>query len=119
MKKIIFDTNFLLVPIQLRIDIYDKLTAEFFTTSRCIEELEIMARKKTRAGLQARAAMILAKAKDVQVLKTEGKTDESLISTAKEGGYMVATNDKGLLKKLKEADIRTIRIRQKKLLFEE
>ena len=120
MKKVLLDTNMLLAPVQFKTDIYEKISAEFFTIDTCIEELEKISKKKTKSALLARAALILAKTKNVKTIKSQKKTvDEAIIHAAKEHNYIVATNDRELIKILKEMDIRIIRLRQKKLVIEE
>jgi len=116
--KILLDTNFLLVPIQFRVDVYD-YPAEFYTTSRCIEELEILSRRRGKAGIEARAAAILLKTKSVKIARLEGKTDDSLVRLAKKEGFAVATNDKDLIAKLKKEGVKIVRLRQKKIVAEE
>ncbi len=120
MKKILLDTNFLLAPVQFKADVYEQITADFFTLDACVEELEKIAKKKTKAGVQAKAALILARTKNVRIVKAAKKNvDEALIEAAKQHNYIVATNDRKLIKALKTLDIRILRLRQKKLLLEE
>ncbi len=119
MKKILLDTNMMLAPVQFRADVYSQ-AAEFCTTDKCMAELEKMARKKTKGGLQAKAALMLAKMKNVHVIKSEGEgVDSSIINAARRGNYIVATNDRILIKALKTLGIRILRLRQKKLIIEE
>jgi rRNA-processing protein FCF1 len=120
MKKVLLDTNMMLAPVQFRADIYEMITADFYTLDKCIGELQKIAGKRTKSGLLARAAMLLAKTKNVKVIKSKNKdVDQALVDAAKEGNYTVATNDRELIKALKDCNIRVIRLRQKKLFVEE
>ena len=120
MKKVLIDTNMLLAAVQFHVDVYDQISAEFYTLESCWQELEKISKKKTRAGLQARAAMILAKTKNVKKIPAKKENvDEALIVAAKEDNYIVATNDRELIKALKSLNIRVLRLRQKKHLVEE
>ncbi len=120
MKKALLDTNMLLAPLQFKANIYEEIAADFFTLDKCFEELEKLAMKKTKAGLQARAALILAKMKNVRVIKSvKKKTDEAILEAAKRYNYIVATNDRALIKELKARNVPVLRLRQKKLVVEE
>jgi len=120
MKKILLDTNFLLAPVQFKADIYEQITADFFTLDACIEELEKIAKRKTKPGVQAKAALILAKTKGVKILEAKKKNvDEALAEAAKQHNYIVATNDRKLITKLKAGGIGIVRLRQRKLVVKE
>ena len=120
MKKILLDTNMLLAPVQFRAGVYGELHAELYATDKCVAELRRMAKRKTKAGAQAKAALILAKTKNVRIIKSEGEgVDASIINAAREGDYAVATNDRSLINKLRAEGVPVIRLRQKKLLAEE
>lgn len=120
MKKILLDTNMLLAPVQFRADIYGQVTAEFFTLDACIEELEKIAARKTKAGTQAKAALILAKMKGVRIVRAGKKdVDGAIFEAAKNRGFIVATNDRELIKKLKKEGMPFVRLKQKKLIVED
>ena len=118
--KTLLDTNFLLVPIHFRIDIYDRIGSELCTLDKCMEELEKMSKERTKTGIEAKAALLLAKMKGVKIIKAEEReADRAIITAAKKGNYAVATNDKALIKALKKEGLRVLRLRQKKLIAEE
>ncbi|MBI4170304.1 MAG: hypothetical protein HY514_01310 [Candidatus Aenigmarchaeota archaeon] len=126
MKKVLLDTNMMLAPVQFKADIYSAITADFYTLDNCMKELKKIAEKKTKSGapsrtaVRARAAFILAKVKAVKTIKAGKKeTDKALTEEAKKGEYIVATNDRELIKALKKLDIRVLRLKQKKLVIEE
>jgi len=111
-KRVLLDTNFLLVPLQFGVDIYDQLKGQsLFTLSSCINELE-----GKRLG---KAAFNLLQQYNLKIVKTLGKGDSAIINHAKKYKCKVATNDRELIKTLKRYRIRIIRLRQKKYLEEE
>jgi hypothetical protein len=114
MKKIIIDTNFLLVPFQFGIDIFkefDKIVDEkysLYTLSSCIEEL-----KKVKPSL-LKAVLELIKIKDVEIIKTKERyADKEIIKLAKKDDFWVATNDKILKQKLLKNKATVLFLRQK------
>ncbi len=117
--KIILDTNFLMVPNQFGVDIYDYLKDyELYTISSCVEELKKLAKKKGKDAKAAKVALKLMKEKNVRIIKTKGKADKAILDRAADG-FSVATNDVELIKALKKQHIKVIRLRQKKFLTEE
>jgi len=124
MRKVIFDTNFLFVPLQFKVDIFDELEAligkfEPIILSTTIEELKKIAREKSEKN-RRNALAALELAKKCKILKVERGSDESyddvILRIAKEGKYMVATNDSELRRRLRKAGITTIFLRQKAYL---
>ncbi|MEM7819316.1 MAG: DNA-binding protein [Candidatus Aenigmatarchaeota archaeon] len=119
--KILLDTNFLLLPVQFKIDIFKLLkNYELFTLDLCVNEIKKLSERKTKDGIAAKVALELIKTKKINVIKSEKKkTDLAIIEIAKKYNYMVATNDKKLIKSLKRYGIKIIRLKQKKYLIEE
>jgi uncharacterized protein len=114
--KILLDTNFLLVPVQFKVDIFSELSGELYTTSSCIAELEKLSSTMEKDAAAARVALTLVKEKGVKIIETTGNADASLVTEA-EKGYVVATNDKILIKKLKSNAIKVLRLKQKKYII--
>ena len=81
-----------------------------------IEELKKLQKaKKTKAA--AAVALHLIKAKDIKVLPSAGGyADDSLLEYAGKEQFIVATQDKELMKRLKDKDVPVITLRQKKYL---
>ena len=124
MRKVIFDTNFLFVPLQFKVDIFDELEGligkfEPIILSTTIEELKKIARRKSEKN-RRNALAALELAKKCKILKVEREAGESyddvILRIAKEGKYMVATNDSELRRRLRKAGITTIFLRQKAYL---
>jgi uncharacterized protein len=119
MKKILLDTNFLLVPIQFKIDIFHDLKAELFTLDSCIDELQKIAEKKSLGGQEARAALAMLAGEKIKTIPSKEKTVDKAILAAAGDFQFVATNDRELISLLKAKGVRIIRVRQKKLIIEE
>ncbi len=118
MIRIALDTNFLLLPFQLKIDIEEQLKeilpeAEIVVPRSVISELTGLTYGKGKVARQAKLALELAGR--YRVVETQGRRDEALIELA-EKGYIVATNDKLLKEKIRKMGKAVIFLRQKKVL---
>ncbi len=113
--KILLDTNFLLLPVQFRVDLSDlKEHGSIATLDSCVKELERLSKGKGRTGEQAAVALAMIKSRGIRIISSKKNADSALLDSAKRHGYAVATNDRKLIKKLKDNGIRIIRLRQKK-----
>ena len=116
--KIILDTNFLLMPAQFKIDVFKEVKkfGKPVTIKPCIDELEKISKKKGKTGTQARTALEMIK-KKIKIVKTREKNaDRAILRYALKADIAVATNDRKLIKKLKNNGISVIRMRQRKYL---
>lgn len=118
---IILDTNFLLVPVQFKVDIFDELariclvphTLAIVVQTR--DELtNIIATQKGVNRQAAKIALELLEKKNVVVLSMEGCThvDDALLAWGQKGA-IIATQDKDLKRKLKFHGVRCIVLRKK------
>jgi len=122
--KVIFDANFLFIPFQFKIDIFDELEAligrfEPIILSTTLKELESLSKKrKVKIRNQALAALDLTKkCKIIDMEKNlEESFDDVVLRVAKKWGCPVATNDRTLRKRLREADVAVIFLRQRSRL---
>jgi hypothetical protein len=118
--KVLLDTNFLLLPNQFGVDIFEFLKYyKLATLSSCLDELKKLSRKKSKDGLAARVALQLIKQNNVEIIRTKEKGDRAILNYAAAERCVVATNDKELIKALKKYGIKVIRLRQKGYLTEE
>jgi hypothetical protein len=125
-KKIILDTNFLLIPSQFKLDIFSEIRRiadfkyELFIIDKTIDELkEIIASKqqKQKNKLAAKIALQLIEKYKLKKIKTEEDlVDNAIISLANKKDYIIATQDKLLKSKLKKKSIPLIILRQKSYL---
>ena len=121
MKKIILDTNFLLIPYQFKVDIFEEIerTADFNYSlnvlDKTIDELnKIIDEQKGKHKEAAKLALSLIKNKNIKKIKTkEGLVDDLQL----EQDAIVATQDKELINRLKQAKKKVIQLRQKKYLI--
>ena len=125
MKKILLDTNFLLIPAQFNIDIFSEINKimlekyQLYTLDKVIGELESIQKDKKQKQKNKKAAKLalqLIKAKKPIIIKTEqDKPVDDLIVDLK--GYIIATQDLFLKKRLKSKKIKIITLRAKKKLM--
>ena len=122
MRKIILDTNFLMVPFQFKVDIFSEIERICnFNYRLCVyeqssEELKNIIRKQRGSHKRAaRMAMQLVIAKKPAIIKKQGYVDEMILEDA-DSETIVATLDTGLRKKLLSKGISVIILRQKKYL---
>jgi rRNA-processing protein FCF1 len=121
MVKVILDSNFLFVPFQFRIDIFEELNrllgkAEPVVLSTTLEELNSLVKKRSeKTRRQALAAIELAD--HCGIIEVERGLEESfddvVLRTAKEWNCPVATNDAALRKRLRESNVAAVFLRQK------
>lgn len=119
--KILLDTNFLLIPGKFKVDVFSELEKfgrpELYTLDIVVKELEKISNGKGKDAGNARVALSLLKKNKVKVLKTKNKnTDSEIERIASEDDYIVCTQDKKLIKKLKAEGVKIIFLRQKKKL---
>ncbi len=124
-KKIILDTNFLMIPETLKIDIVSEINKacefnyEFLVLDKSIDELKKIS--KTGKGKEKRAAktgLALIRKKGFKVIRTinyeKGLDVDSILVEEAKKGAIIATQDAGLKKRLKKIKVPYITLRQKK-----
>ena len=130
-KKILLDTNFLLVPSQFGVDIFQEIEriSDFNYKLYIVPatEKELLKIVETQKGAQKKAAelaILLLKAKNVLTVKTEKNkkrgdfqpVDDLIVEIASTQGFIVATQDKELKQRLLEKGVRVITLIQRKYL---
>lgn len=125
MKNILLDTNFLLIPAQFNVHIFSEIDRiilekhELFVLDKTIDELNNIIKadhQKLKNKRAAKLALELLQAKDVNIIKTkEDKYVDDIIVELE--GYIVATQDIELKKRLKAKDINIITLRGKQRLI--
>ncbi len=122
--KIILDTNFVMLPAQLNVDIYSEIDRimktkyELCVLDKTINELNsIIEKQKGKHRDAAKLALSLLKAKNIKIeaYDSEKYVDDCLVELA-EKGYLIATHDKELKLRIKEKNKNLIFLRQKKYL---
>ena len=122
MKRIILDTNFLTIPVQFNLDIFEEIDRimeeeyELFTTDGIIQELKKLTESKGKDAVAARIGLELIKRKHIKIIETKrNDTDKAMVELA-DKNTIIATNDKLLRKKLKNKNLKSIYLRGKKYL---
>lgn len=120
MKKIIFDTNFLidLGRFGISIDEIDKIMNENYEmqiVSSSISELKKIAGTLAEEGKFAKYGLMLVDLRKMKILETQENADRAILNFA-DKDTIVATNDIELRKKLKEKKVYCIYVRARKKL---
>ena len=124
-KKVILDTNFLLIPGQFKIDIFtqiDMLMNEPFVlcvVDKTITELNKLAatgREKDRFA--SKLALVFIRQKNLKTLRSFGsrKSVDDIIVKKADSNTFIATQDKALRQRLRQKKAKVIGMRQKKYL---
>ena len=112
---VLLDTNALLMPFQMGLDLEGEITREMgrcrvAVPAVCIAELRAMG-ENLRDGAAA-----LKLAERFETLETVGLGDDAVVDLAIRMGGIVVTSDRDLIKRLRSAGLRVLRPRQKKRL---
>jgi rRNA-processing protein FCF1 len=121
MKKIILDTNFLLIPFTEKVDIFDEIdriveeSYELFIIDTSLQELKkIHEEQKGKSKEAAKLALELVKKHPIEFLSgISDHVDDDIVALCKKDDYYVATQDKELKKKVKDLKRSIIILRQK------
>lgn len=123
-KKVILDTNFLLIPGQFKVDIFaeiEKLMSEPFVlciVDKALVELnKLTVTGKEKDRFAAKLALALIRQKNLKTLRSFSKksVDDIIVKQA-DNNTFIATQDKALRKRLKLKQAKIIGLRQKKYL---
>ena len=123
MKKIILDTNFLMIPLQFRVDIFSEFQRicnfnyELYVFDETVNELKnIMQKQPSKHKKAAQFGLKLINLKNIGILKAKGSDTDRVIIDNSDKETIVATQDRLLRKKLLDKGISVVLLRQKKYL---
>jgi len=125
MKKILLDTNFLMICAQFKVDIFSEIERicnfnyKLYVLDKTVDELKnIIKKQKGKHKESAKIGLQLLKIKKIEIIKTDSfeKTDDIIVEYAYKKDYIVATQDKDLKRKLINQGTMTIILKQKKML---
>jgi len=125
MKKILLDTNFLMLTAQFKVDIFSEIERicnfnyKIYVLDKTMEELgNIIEKQKGKNKEAAKISLQLISIKRVNVVKTGSSqyTDDIILDIASENVYIVATQDKDLKRELINRGCSVIVLKQKKIL---
>jgi len=117
--KVVLDSNFLFLPLTLRLDIFsetEKLLpgrVQFIVIRPIREEIERLSRRSSQLGRKAKFALkLLDKCRQVDdEIDLSESVDDALISYAKRRKVVVATTDMELRRKLRDINVPVIYLR--------
>jgi rRNA-processing protein FCF1 len=124
-RIIIFDTNFLLIPLRFGLDIFEESEKAvnqklvFAVVPQIIEEIEKLKSNASPSLLKDLCFVDKVLERCVildEILYPNENVDESLIRIASEKGFIVATTDSELRKRLRKNNVDIIILRQKSYL---
>lgn len=125
MKRIILDTNFMLIPSLFKVDIFSEISRicdfafETAVLDKTINELKgIINKGEAKQRAAAKLALQFIEKKKLSIIKTTAqKSVDSLLVSIADRDTIIATQDMELKRRLKEKSIQTITMRQKKYLI--
>jgi len=119
--KFLLDTNFLLIPAQFHVDVFSELShfgkPELYTLTLVVKELDKLSRSRGRKAAHARIALLLLKKEGVRILGSPSQTTDAGIVNAARKGFVVCTQDRALIKRLRTEKIPVVTLRQKRYLI--
>ncbi len=116
--RVVLDTNMCLVPFQFGVDVFEEIErilpgAEVCVPRKVVEELERLEARGGKTGKMARLALKLLRMRGVKVIDVEaGGTDTTLVLLA-EKGYIVATNDRELKRRVWKVGGKVLALRER------
>ena len=127
MKKIILDTNFLLIPSEFKVDIFTEIQKvvpfqyELYIIDGTIAELHKIIEGrgvKSKDKLNAKIGLQLVEQKKVVKIESQGHVDDVIVDIA-DSDTIVATSDRELRRRLRAKGIHLISLRKKQYLIYE
>ncbi|MGC8812014.1 MAG: PIN domain-containing protein [Candidatus Aenigmatarchaeota archaeon] len=119
MKKIIFDTNFLIDCFRFRVDFLKEIEEKiekpfkFLVIDLSLKEIGAIAKTRKKEAKYARLALEFAK-KKCEIVELKAKNADEAILIFSDKDTFVATNDKKLRKSLKALNVKNIYLKSKK-----
>lgn len=124
-KKVILDTNILLLPGQIGVDVFTEIdkamhdSYEFCVLKGTLIELENIKEGKTRLNkksdkFNAKLGIIMVKQKDLKILKQSLKLVDDAIVELSNSDVYVATQDRALQKRVEEKGAKLLLLHQQK-----
>ncbi len=112
------DTNFLIDVVRFKVDLdilHDLVGSyELVTFNSVKNEITRISRRKSRDGMHARVALEMIERFPVHIQDIDENPDKAVLKLS--GDFAIATNDRELRRRLKEAGKKTIYLKSKKHL---
>lgn len=123
MKKVIIDTNFLMIPYKFRVDIFSEISRicnfnyKLLIMEKTVDELKGIIKSQPRKDKKAaQLALKLIGLKNIGVVASKENDVDSAILQVAGKDIVVATQDRFLKRQLAEKGASVITMRQKKYL---
>ena len=123
--RILFDTNFLMIPLRFGVDVFEEAERvlnqppEFYVTRSVLKEIEHLKQDAGPSFVKelSFAEKIAERCIVLEVEVEDGETvDDSILRTAKNKRFIVGTTDAELRKKLRDAGVKVLVLRQRRYL---
>ncbi len=122
--KLLVDTNFLLIPLRFKVDIFEESQnavndlVDFYVSSRVLDEI-VFLKGKSKNKFVRQLTLVEKMAEDCTVIQDDSKTlvDESLINLASKEGMVIGTTDAELRQNARKAGVKVVYLRQKSHLI--
>jgi hypothetical protein len=114
MRRVLLDTNFLLVPYQFGLDIFLEMREVFegeyvlVVPTGVVGELEKLGKGRGKEGAAARFGLKLLSLREHERVESSGNVDEWILGYAQKEKAVVATNDRALREKLKRKRVKVL-----------
>lgn len=116
--KIILDANFLMIPVQFKVDIFEEIRRimnepyDLVTMSPVAGELQKIASGKSKDAGAARVALEVVRIHNVKVIDASGRADATIMKIC-DRNTIVCTQDRRLQNALKKKGTRILAMRKK------
>ena len=124
-QVVLFDTNFLLIPVRFHVDIYSETInalnepVEFTVPSTVMDEIKALKQRSKPKFVKelSLAEKIAEKCRVIPVTLGEDETvDDSILRVASLNGYVVGTTDAELRRRLRLKGLRVLVLRQRQYI---
>jgi len=122
--KVLLDSNFLMIPMEFHIDVFEEIQnlfgrrVEFILIKPVHDELRTLLKRGSKVVRQAAYALELAKRCRIMnvEMKPSESTDDAIARVAKDTGTIVATTDLELKTRLRNINVPVIYLRERSRL---
>jgi rRNA-processing protein FCF1 len=122
--KLLVDTNFLLVPVRFKVDIFEESQnavndlVDFYVSTRVLDEINIL-KEKSKNSFVRQLKLAEKLAENCTVINDNSHTlvDQSLIDLAFNEGMVLGTTDAELRQNARKAGVKVVYLRQKSHLI--
>lgn len=117
---ILLDTNPFLLPGKFKVDVFEQIREEFgkpklYTLDLVVKELKKISKGRSSNSRYAKLGLELLKRNKVEIIRSKEKTADREIERIGKT-YIIFTQDRNLIRKLKAKSISVISLRQGKYL---